>query len=58
MTQDQIAREHLKAQRINESYGKLTNCQKCRGKGYIDTVDAKGYHRSIDCECKPREEKK
>jgi hypothetical protein len=58
MTQDQIAREHKTAHEINEQWGKLTSCTRCKGKGYIHIVDEKGYHKSIDCGCKPREEGK
>ena len=58
MTPDQIAREHKIAHEINERYGHLTNCTRCKGKGYIQLVDDKGYQSYIDCQCKPREEKK
>ena len=58
MTPEQILKEHEISERINSQYGKLTHCDRCKGKGFIDIVDEKGYHRSIDCQCKPREEEK
>jgi len=58
MTQEKIMREHKVATEINERYGRMTSCSKCRGKGYIQLVDKKGYQSYIDCECKPIVEKK
>ena len=53
MNDEEVLKEHEIGKRINERYGHMTNCTKCRGKGFIHKVDAKGYHFSIDCECKP-----
>lgn len=58
MTEDQILREHKVGEQINNAYGKLTHCDRCKGKGFIHIVDEKGYHKSRDCTCKPRKEEK
>ena len=54
MNDEAVLKEHKLSQRMNENYGHLTSCQKCRGKGMIYKCDAKGYHSAIHCECNPR----